>query len=62
MKLYDDYLDIHLKNCEEFTSLKDINSDIKLYISIGGWIDSQSNAGAYKAMFTSLTKRKNFAR
>ena len=62
MKVFDRWLDIELKNYEQFKNLKNRKPDVKLYIAIGGWTDSQENAGAYKAMFKSLMKRKNFAR
>ena len=62
MKAFDQHLDLNLNNYEHFTNLKNRKPDIKLYIAIGGWTDSQENAGAYKAMFKSPEKRKNFAR
>ena len=62
MKVYDKWLDLDLKNYEKFTNLKNRKPELKLYIAIGGWTDSQENAGAYKEMFKSLMKRKNFAR
>ena len=62
MKVYDKWLDLDLKNYEKFTNLKNRKPELKLYIAIGGWTDSQENAGAYKEMFKSLIKRKNFAR
>ena len=62
MAAFDEWLDIDLKNYENFVALKNKNPDVKLIIALGGWTDSQSNSAAYKEMFASPTQRKNFAK
>ena len=62
MAVFDEWLDIDLKNYENFVALKNKNPDVKLIIALGGWTDSQSNSAAYKEMFASPTQRQNFAK
>ena len=62
MKIYDEWLDVTLGNYKNFTALKEQNKNLKTLIAIGGWTDSQNNAWAYKILFGSLPKMKNFAR
>ena len=62
MKVFDTYLDINLKNYAKFVRLKKRNPEVKLIVALGGWTDSQNNKQAYKTMFSSANKRKNFAK
>merc|ERR1711990_868997 len=62
LKIFDDWLDKSLKNYEKFVDLKKSNPKLKTLIAIGGWKDSQQNAGSYKKMFKSKSLMQRFAR
>ena len=60
IKIFDEWLDINLKNFEKFIGLKDDNPDLKLLVALGGWTDSQANKWAYQTLFATPTLRANF--
>ena len=59
---FDKWLDIDLKNYENFINLKQKNSNTKYIIAIGGWTDSQNKKSTYQTLFASSSKRLNFAK
>ena len=59
---FDKWLDIDLKNYENFIKLKQKNSNTKYIIAIGGWTDSQNKKSTYQTLFASSSKRLNFAK
>ena len=60
LKIFDQWLDIDLKNLEKFVTLKKVNPKLKTAIAIGGWTDSQNNKQAYKTMLKDNTHRSKF--
>ena len=60
IKVFDQWLDINLKNFEKFTNLKSVNPNLKVLVALGGWTDSQANAGAYKTLFATPSLRTKF--
>jgi len=60
IKVFDEWLDINLKNFEKFTNLKSVNPNLKVLVALGGWTDSQNNAGAYKTLFATPSLRSKF--
>ena len=60
IKVFDQWLDIDLKNYEKFVELKKANPNLKVLMALGGWTDSQDNAQAYKNLFKSPEKRNTF--
>ena len=62
MREFDKWLDIDLKNYENFINLKQKNSNTKYIIAIGGWTDSQNKKSTYQTLFASSSKRLNFAK
>ena len=59
---FDKWLDIDLKNYENFVKLKQENSNTKYIIAIGGWTDSQNKKSTYQTLFGSSSLRLNFAK
>ena len=62
IKIFDQWLDIDLKNYEKFVDLKKQNPDLKVLMALGGWTDSQNNKAAYKKLFASAQNRQKFVK
>ena len=62
VKIFDQWLDIDLKNYEKFVAMKKKNPKLKVLIALGGWTDSQKHAGAYSKLFRNEANRAKFVR
>jgi len=60
LKIFDQWLDIDLKNYEKFVAMKKKNPKLKVLVALGGWTDSQNNAAAYSKLFKSPSNRAKF--
>ena len=60
IKIFDQWLDIDLKNYEKFVALKSKNPHLKVLVALGGWTDSQNHKGAYSSLFKSKSNRRTF--
>lgn len=58
IKIHDPWLDIDLKNIENFMKLKIKNPNVKLLVALGGWNDSRSNK--YSILLADPAKRMAF--
>ena len=62
MKIFDQWLDIDLKNYQKFVDLKKQNPDLKVLMALGGWTDSQNHKSAYKKLFANPQNRQKFVK
>ena len=62
LKIFDQWLDLDLKNYEKFVNMKKKNPKLKVLMALGGWTDSQNNAAAYSRLFKSSSNRAKFVK
>lgn len=62
LRIFDQWLDIDLKNYDKFVAMKKKNPKLKVLMALGGWTDSQNNAAAYSKLFKSPANRAKFVK
>ena len=60
IKSSDAWLDIEKGNYNSFTNLKNDNPNVKMIISLGGWVESNDNREAYNLVFNNDRARETF--
>ena len=56
----DEWLDVDKNNIKSFIALKKVNPNLKTFITIGGWVDSQQHREAYNLVFNNDKIRKSY--
>jgi len=62
VKIFDQWLDVDLKNYEKFVAMKKKNPKLKVLVALGGWNESQDNAGKYSQLFRNQANRAKFVK
>ena len=56
----DEWLDVDKNNIKSFIASKKVNPNLKTFITIGGWVDSQQHREAYNLVFNNDKIRSSY--